>query len=261
MSCVICGTVRNCAKYLKNIFINMTKIGSLFEKYHIIICYDKSYDNSLSLINEFSKNNSNVIVHINTDVLFKERTENLSKARNTYLDIIRNKFIDYQYFIVMDCDDVCASPVQLNTLKYHLSHSDKWDGLTFNKKYYYDAWALSINPFYVNCHWFYNYNIYIKYITNLLRSCTSTNYVSCLSSFNGFAIYKTSYFINGIYSDKTLDNLKYIPKNKINFNLSIMNKYLKHNLIIVDCEHKVFHYEAVLKKKARLKISPNILFY
>jgi len=261
MSCVICGTVRNCARYLRNIFVNMKKIGSLFNKYHIIICYDNSHDNSLYLIHEFAKHNSNVIVHNNTDVLFKDRTANLSKARNTYLNIIREKFIDYDYFIVMDCDDVCSSSIQLNTLKFHLSQSDKWDGLTFNKKSYYDIWALSLNPFYVNCHWFYNYDVYTKYITNLLRNCSSNKYVSCLSSFNGFAIYKTSYFINGIYSDKTIDNLKYIPNKKINSNLKIMNNKIKPKLIIVDCEHKIFHYEAVLKNKARLKISPNILFY
>ena len=40
-----------------------------------------------------------------------------------------------------------------------------------------------------------------------------------------------------------------------------MNNKIKPKLIIVDCEHKIFHYEAVLKNKARLKISPNILFY
>lgn len=261
MSCVICGTVRNCAKYLKNVFINMKRIGSLFEKFHIVICYDNSHDNSLLLINEFANNNPNVIVHINTEPLSKDRTANLSKARNTYLDIIREQFIDYDYFIVMDCDDVCASPIQLKTLKYHLSQTDRWDGLTFNKRSYYDIWALSINPFYVNCHWFYNYNFYTKHITNLLKKCSSTNYVSCLSSFNGFAIYKTSYFINGKYTDKTIDNLKYIPKNKIRYNLKLMDNKLKPKLIIVDCEHKVFHYDAVLKNKARLKITPNILFY
>jgi len=261
MSCVICGTVRNCARYLKNIFINMKKIGTLFNKYHIIICYDNSFDNSLFLINEFAKKNPNVIVHNNTDVLFKERTENLSKARNTYLNIIREKFIDYDYFIVMDCDNVCSSPIQLNTLKFHLSQSNKWDGLTFNKTFYYDTWALSINPLYINCHWFYNYNIYTKYISNLLKRCNSNNYVSCLSSFNGFAIYKTSFFINGIYSDKTIDNLKYIPKQKINYNFYLLRNKIKPKLRSDDCEHKIFHYEAVLKNKARLKISPNILFY
>jgi Glycosyl transferase family 2 len=261
MNCVICGTIRNCGKYLNNVFINMKRIGTLFNKYHIILSYDESNDNSLQLIDDFIKENENITLHHNKDVLFKERTENLSKARNAYLKIIREKFIDYDYFIVMDCDNVCSSPVRLSTLKYHLSHANNWDGLTFNKRIYYDTWALAVDPFYINCHWFHNYYPYQKYITTLLSKTRSTNYVDCLSSFNGFAIYKTSYFINGKYNDKTIENLKYIPKQKYDYNLKLMKYNVKRNLIVVDCEHKLFHYNAVLKNKARLKISPNILFY
>jgi Glycosyl transferase family 2 len=239
----------------------MKRMGTLFKKYNIILCYDESNDNSLQLINNFMKENENVILHHNKDVLFKERTENLCKARNAYLNIIREKFMDYDYFIVMDCDDVCSSPVKLNTLKFHLAHANSWDGLTFNKPNYYDIWALAVNPYFINCHWFHDYQPYKKYITNLLSKTRSTNYVDCLSSFNGFAIYKTSYFINGKYNDKTIENLKCIPKKKYDYNLKLMNYKIRKRLIVVDCEHKLFHYNAVLKNKARLRISPNILFY
>ena len=37
------------------------------------------------------------------------------------------------------------------------------------------------------------------------------------------------------------------------------NRIKKMNKL--DCEHKIFHYNAVFKNKARLMISPNVLFY
>ena len=40
MKCCICGTVRNCGKYLDNIFSIMEQIETLFEDYKIILYYD-----------------------------------------------------------------------------------------------------------------------------------------------------------------------------------------------------------------------------
>jgi len=259
MKCVICGTVRNCGPYLMKVVSNMKKIGSLFEEFNVILCVDKSKDKTLSLIQRIQEENPSFVIHINKDAMYSERTANLCKARNKYLEIIRERFINYDYFIVMDCDNVCSQMTDVNILKYHLENSEKWDGLTFNKNPYYDIWALSIYPYFINCHWFYNYQKYTMYVKNLLRNCHKNNYVSCLSSFNGFAIYKLPLFIEGKYLDKTEENLNMIPKNLIKVNLALMNFRVK-NYLKVDCEHKFFHYHAVLKKNARLMISPQILF-
>ena len=260
MKCIICGTIKNCGKYLLKVFENMKLIGSIFDEYRIILCVDYSTDNTFHILNHIKKENPWVIIHMNKDKISKDRTHNLSKARNKYLDIIRNKFIDYDYFIAMDCDDVCENLTNINILKKHLQNSDKWDGLTFNKVPYYDAWALSINPYFVNCHWFFTSAPYSQYIEKLLKKCKANEYISCLSAFNGFAIYKLSYFINSYYNDNTAENLTHIPKPLIKRNIELMNYKIKH-FIKVDCEHKIFHYNARLKKNARLMISPNILFY
>ena len=50
MNCCICGPVKNCGPYLSKILDNMEKIGSLFEDYKILIYYDKSTDNTLSIL-------------------------------------------------------------------------------------------------------------------------------------------------------------------------------------------------------------------
>ena len=37
MKCCICGTVRECGKYLKDVFSNMEQLGKLFDDYVIIL--------------------------------------------------------------------------------------------------------------------------------------------------------------------------------------------------------------------------------
>ena len=260
MKCVICGTIKNCGKYLIKVFENMKLIGSLFDEFRVVLCVDYSTDNTFKILQKIKKENPWIIIHINKDRLYKDRTNNLSKARNKYLDIIREQFMDYDYFVVMDCDNVCERITNINILKTHLQNSNKWDGLTFNKMPYYDTWALSINPYFINCHWFLHYNQYSTYVHSLLSNCKQNEYITCLSAFNGFAIYKLPYFINSYYNDSTSENLTYIPKPLIEKNLKLMNYKVKH-FIKLDCEHKIFHYNAIFKNKARLMISPNVLFY
>ena len=57
MKCCICGTVRNCERYLDKIFSNMEKIGAVFADYRIILYYDNSNDNTLNKMKEYEKKN------------------------------------------------------------------------------------------------------------------------------------------------------------------------------------------------------------
>ena len=107
MKCCICGTVRNCGKYLDKIFKNMERIGTLFADYAIILYYDESNDNTLQKLKEYQQKNSKLILHINTEPLLDYRTHRIAKGRNKCLDIMKENYNDYEYFIMMDCDDRC----------------------------------------------------------------------------------------------------------------------------------------------------------
>ena len=48
--CCICGTVKNCGKYLEKVLENMETIGAIFSSFKIIISYDVSIDNSLEIL-------------------------------------------------------------------------------------------------------------------------------------------------------------------------------------------------------------------
>ena len=258
MNCCICGTVKNCGSYLDKIFNNMEKIGTLFEEYVIIIYYDKSDDNTLQKLQQYQKLNNKLKFHVNKDKTSPYRTHNISKGRNYCLQEIRNHYKKYEYFMMMDCDDRCAYDINIRLLNEYLKRTD-WDSLSFNHPAgYYDLWALSKRPFIFSCHHFNNANLWREYIDRLLAKCKKSDLISCFSAFNGCAIYRTPKFINCYYDGRYRND--YIPKNLLYENIkvagNINNKQNKE-----DCEHRHFHFQAVLKNNARIRISPLCLFY
>jgi len=88
--------------------------------------------------------------------------------------------------------------------------------------------------------------------------------LKCLSSFNGFSIYRTDKFLDTYYDGKVRADL--LPKFflKIHSNTSkskiIFHDYGNADCRYEDCEHRAFHVQAVFKSGARIRISPEVLF-
>ena len=260
MKCCICGTVKNCGKYLDNIFSIMEQIGTLFDDYKIILYYDPSTDNTLEKINNYSKKNNNLVLLINTEPLLKFRTHRIALGRNTCLKTMHTNYNDFDHFIMMDCDDICNYNINLNLLKNYLSRND-WDALSFNHPSgYYDTWALSKRPFVVSCYNFKDAGLGQKYINNIIKITPKHKLIRCLSAFNGFSIYKTSKFKDCWYDGRF--RVDYIPNNLIIENILYSGNIIfkSDNEINQDCEHRFFHFSAVKKHNARIMISPLCLF-
>jgi hypothetical protein len=226
MKCCICGTVKNCEKYLPDVFKNMEIIGKLFEDYKIILYYDFSSDNTLNIIKEYQKINNKINLYINKTEISKYRTIRISYGRNKCLEYIKNNLLDYEYFIMMDCDDVCSKKINIEVIKYHLQNNNEWDALSFNSNEYYDIWALSIFPYFIS---FFHFKINpfhkIKsYIVEKLNNAKENELIQCSSAFNGFAIYKLKKFINCKYSGKF--NLKLFSNDVIKKNIKCINSNL-----------------------------------
>ena len=255
--CCIFGTVMNCGKYLDSVFENMECIGNLFEDYAIVVYYDRSMDNTITKLKEYSKRNLRFSFYTNTELMSPHRTHNIAKGRNYCLDQLRKKYSDFPYFIMMDCDDVCSTQMNIDVLRKWLCRYAEWDSLSFSRKPYYDIWALSIDDYMFSCfHFEPNYTEQLgRYITLKLNSCSSDKLISCYSAFNGFAIYKTEIFMNCEYDGKlTID---YLPiKDIIKKFGPISYKVYPHE----DCEHRRFHYEAIQLHGARIRISSDQLF-
>jgi glycosyltransferase involved in cell wall biosynthesis len=269
MNCCICGPVKNCGPYLRKVFENIEKIGSLFDSYQIVIFYDKSTDNTLEILHEYKLKNPNFYFFVNENKTSQFRTHNIAYARNFCLSYIKNRSEAFPYFIMMDFDNVNCKEINLEPLRKCLKRED-WDGLSFNTSpKYYDIWALSIRPYYFSYVHFnhsasHNHNTMEDYIDRLLKRLPKDDYLRCLSSFNGFSIYRTNKFLNTYYDGRI--RLDLLPKNFIDENSRVTRSkviYKKYDNVdgrYEDCEHRSFHLQAIINSDARIMISPEVIF-
>lgn len=275
MNCCICGPVKNCGPYLSKVLENMEKIGSLFDDYRILLYYDKSTDNTMDILKDYQQRNPKMLFYVNKNRVSQFRTHNIANARNSCLQYIRENKETYPYFIMMDCDDVNCKEVNVDILKKYIHRSD-WDGLSFNTTpKYYDIWGLSIYPFCFSYNHFENnvkyYTIMQTYVDSLLQKAKAQNtLVECISSFNGFSLYRTSKFLNAYYDGRIRIDL--VPR----ANIAVHKKITRSNVVFKqyfkpdgtinvdgryeDCEHRAFHIQARQNSGARIMISPDVLF-
>jgi len=267
MKCCICGTVKNCEKYLDRVFYNIEQIGVIFDKYKIFIYYDESKDNTLQKLIDYKKTHNNFYYYYNKKYNSKYRTHRLAHGRNYCLNFIRNKCPTYEHFIMMDFDDVSCEQVHPEILSKYLNRDD-WDMLSFNKPDYYDIWALSIKPYvfsYIHFNDPQNVLHNMKtYVMEHLNNLKEDELLKCISAFNGFAIYRTSKFINCRYDGKI--RLDLIPNKMLEENIKQNNSKIVYNKCTwldirnEDCEHRSFHIHAIRKYNAKIRISPEKLF-
>ena len=270
MKCCICGPVRNCGPFLDKVLRNIEKIGELFEDYEILIYYDKSTDNTLNKLKEYQIFNPRLKIYINRTLTSPFRTHRLAVARNFCLEYVKTKDLnEYPFFIMLDFDDVNCKTVRPETLKKYLGRDD-WDGLSFNTlPKYYDIWALSIYPYCFSYNHFestpiHNHIFLENYIDKKLKNLKNGELLRCISSFNGFSIYRTSKFLNTCYDGRVrLDLLpkKYLISHMIASNSGIIFKDFGHiKGKYEDCEHRAFHIKAINNDGAKIMITKDVLF-
>lgn len=266
----ICGSVRNCGPYLNKVFENIEKVASVFDDYHIIMSVDDSKDNTVEILIEKQKQHTKekMDILINTNTLSNIRVENICNARNKYLVrmIEINNLLDdtekINYFIVLDCDDVCSYSMNETVLKPYLNRTD-WDALSFNRNQYYDFWALSIEPYVYSCWHWNDARKVIDDMRNYLKTRISElkegELLPCHSAFDGFAIYRLDKFIDCKYNWNI--DIKIFSKEQIEQNIARIGSLPFTNNMFGDCEHRRFHLEAIHKNNAQIRISPLSIFH
>jgi hypothetical protein len=269
IKCCICGPVKNCGPYLDKVLENIEKIGALFKDYKICIFYDNSQDDSIVKLLNYKKINSRLKLHVNKKVKTKYRTHNIAYARNYCLKYIKKNKDKYPFFIMMDFDEVNCKNINTHILPKYFKRND-WDALSFNTTpKYYDIWGLSIYPFCFSYNHFiqneYNsYHVIQDYVMKKLNELRQGELLKCISSFNGFSIYRTEKFLNCYYDGKLRFDIvpaKFIQKH---------SEIAKSNIVLYDyghikgkyedCEHRSFHAMAINQSDAKIRISPEILF-
>ena len=264
--CCICAAVKDVACHLPAIFANMERIGNIFEDYRVVFFYDTSdlwYDNTLDVIKEYQTRNSKVALIVNpTPLTNVVKTRKLAHARNACLQYIREQCPTFQYFVVIDCDEISAPPIKIDRFKKYLQRTD-WDALSFRRSHYYDLWALSMRDLIYSCWHFQKPHalpVYEKAINNALRDCPPGGLVQVYSAFGGFAIYRTDKFIDCIYDGNS--RLDLIPPFLLKKNVELCGEIAPYQWEgpDQDCEHRSFHIQAKIKNNAKIAIAPESLF-
>ena len=272
---VVGGTVLNCKPYLSKVFENIKSIISLYSTFKIIIAYDEGKDQSLRVLEEIR----DTMGHQNMTILkgkktSKYRTENISNARNKVLvEAAREYHSDsFYHFIMMDMDNVNAVAMDLKVYKKGIRRNKEWDALSFNRKPYYDIWALSYPPYYMSVfNWEKQMVQHVrKDITTQLADMNQESLFPCFSAFNGFSIYRADLFLRSRYDWKFSSNMIWFTEEMKKQNIDAFAPVKFKEISPIpgkdgtvgpqDCEHRFFHYYGVLVLGARVMISPQILF-
>jgi len=221
------------------------------------------------IINNKSKN-FRMSLGNSSRVMDKSRTMRIALARNQILNYIRSLQVRggiyNKYFIMMDSNEyACVGRINVDTLRSALERSDEWDSISFDREAgYYDYWALSFDPHIYSFFHVENRNEtlqsmvagFAKKLNDAKINKTNEgkyqyDLIPVHSAFNGFAIYKTSMFLNCSYS--SMIHIDLFPKHLIR--CKILNDFKD------DCEHRKFHLEAIKKNGARIMVSPLSIFY
>ena len=269
----ICGCAYNVETHILNVFENIQTICNLLDDYYIIIAYDESDDNTLDILHQLmDKYPEKMEIVRGNKTMTSIRTQNIANARNQLLQTMNElQLKDFDYFIMMDLDDVCSGRMNPYILKdlFQTERENQplpWDCLSFNRIVYYDLWALSIEPYYFSCNHYINTRkiqhmmlMHLKeQFGRTILEKTNSGLVPCISAFNGFAIYRLNKFINVQYEWNVHKTLTIFPKYYVDHMSKIVNEtpISRHD----DCEHRYFHIRASQLNNARICISPMCLF-
>ena len=104
---IICSTIKDEEKNLKNFFNKIDQIVSKFKDYFLIFVESDSSDGSIRLLNEYIKKRKGKII-IKKLKNKKNRIIRIEISRNQYLQYIRNnkKLTKFDYLLIMDADGV-----------------------------------------------------------------------------------------------------------------------------------------------------------
>jgi len=103
------------------------------------------------------------------------------------------------------------------------------------------------------------------YVMLRLKNLNPGELLSCISSFNGFSIYRTNKFLNTYYDGRVRTDL--FPQSFIKTHAFAQKSkgliYKDYGHVkgrYEDCEHRSFHQMARKNSGARIMISPEVLF-
>ena len=135
---------KNVAKHIPKVLKNAMSYASYFNKHTILIIDGHSTDGTFEMCKSWCKSDSENRLCYRQPSSYLPRPFALSEARNMYMCLLEHLFKKDTYLLMMDCDEVNASPIDedgfLSNFDYPLH---QWDMMSANQtKEYYDIYAL-----------------------------------------------------------------------------------------------------------------------
>ena len=264
-TCCICCPVRDGEKHLPDVLDNMQRLGETFDDYRIVLCYDDSHDKTLEIVSTYMKKNTHIELLVNTHAnVDKVKRACIASARNKCLKHVFYRYPDYSFFIMMDCSELTASPLNMELWKRSLERKD-WDALSFYSKNY-DLWSLSSTDMSYSV-WHYRqpdtHQEILRSMEDAVERCREEDLIEVYSAFNGLGVYRQSLFIDCLYDGFPCDDL--IPpflleKDSGRYGEKTPYFWKKEGEDDQDIEHRGFHWTAIAKNNPRMRVSPHPLF-
>jgi hypothetical protein len=209
---LVCGTVRNLEKKIKQEIAHFKKITKIFKKVNFFLVESDSEDNTCNILKCIKKKESNFrfLSLGNLEAEIPLRTERLAFCRNIIVDEVIKNYESVDYIFMADLDGVNNLLTEKNIIDCWQASVD-WDVICANQlSFYYDIYALR-QDFWNNndCVITKNKLESIIGINNAHKVAIESKQIKINpdmqpfkvnSAFGGFAIYKSKVFVTGRYN-------------------------------------------------------------
>jgi len=203
---VLAALARNVASLLPRTIARMERLGSLFGEYRVVVYENDSDDQTLKLLNKWSRRNSRVTVlsevrhdRVNRPVRCALRAQRMAYYRNQYHQCVAERYADHDHVIVVDAD--LAGGWSYDGIAHTFGHDD-WDyvgsngivykrmGLRPNCIVQYDTWAFRADD---------DFRPLSSRQVNAMHFRRGAAMVPVSSCFGGLGVYRTEAFLSGSY--------------------------------------------------------------
>ncbi len=238
---VILGLAKDCETTLPSYFSFLSTLNSENITYFSIVGENGSVDNTRNLLITESQKGFLLVEDMDFLSLYPDRLERMALGREHLKEALEISGIRAKFVCIVDLDNIMEIPPTAQQLRIALnmldSRIDAFGISATSKPHYYDLFAYERSDLsFANLSEefssakrkpFSYYSFFKDNIYPAQQALTSSNYMTCISAFNGMGIYRFDDYHIGSYLSKN-------PKNiceHVTFNRAIANHTGKHMII------------------------------
>ena len=146
---VFIGLARDCAPMLPAVLDNLARMAAMFAQSAFLFLENDSRDATRAILERWcrSRNHAAILSPEGPNSQSLQRTVRLAALRSQLIEAIRSRFDDYDLLVILDCDDVNATPVTDMTgftraVDFLLADQSRAAVFANTLGEYYDMWAL-----------------------------------------------------------------------------------------------------------------------